>query len=71
MKKLSIGLLILIPEDLLYGNRASGQSNSCVVSVIPRKQKKEADPRVSVHDLPPGGLQDGGQASQSVSVELQ
>lgn len=70
VKKLSIALVTLIPEDLLYGTRASGQSHSCVVGVIPSKtkKKKEADPTASVHDLPPERLQDGGQSvGQSVS----
>lgn len=37
VKKLSIALVILIPEDLQCGTRASGQSDSCVVSEIPGK----------------------------------
>lgn len=43
VKKLSIARFILIPEDLLYGTRASGQSNSCVVSGIQTKTQKEEE----------------------------
>lgn len=43
VKKLSISLVISTPEALLCGNRASGQSKSCGVSLTPRRVKNEAD----------------------------
>lgn len=69
VKKLSIALVILIPEDLLCGSRASGRSNSCVDSATPRrrrrKQIREFQSMVSLLDV--CGMEDG----EPVGVELQ
>lgn len=69
VKKLSIALLILIPEDLQCGTRASGQSDSCVVSEIPGKTLK-TDPRVSVHDVPSAGWRTVRQSVCNYSMEF-